>query len=59
MKFEEQCKLAIAHGKPGFKPWDQCDNKEKSERINDLFNDIAIKKSTQETLKRLYQYDYR
>tara|TARA_R110000851_G_scaffold166801_2_gene312192 strand:+ start:664 stop:831 length:168 start_codon:yes stop_codon:yes gene_type:complete len=52
--FEEQCKLAIDNGKPGFKRWDQCDNKGKSLRINAMFNDIAIKKSTQETLKRLY-----
>ena len=55
MSFGDQCKLAIDNGKPGFKRWEQCDNKEKGRRINAVFNDIAIKKSTQETLKRLYK----
>ena len=63
MGFEESCKWLVDNARPSKKPpkpekelpYEQCSLKEKSRRINSVFNDIAIKNSTKATLDRIYR----
>ena len=60
MNFEEGCKWLVDNARPPKNPpnseeelpYEQCSLKEKSRRINSVFNDIAIKNSTRATLDR-------
>jgi hypothetical protein len=63
MEFEENCKWLVDNARPSKNspnpeeglPYEQCSLKEKSRRINSMFNDIAIKNSTRVTLDRIYK----
>ena len=56
MDFEEGCKWLVDNARPQKElPYEQCSFKEKSRRINSMFNDIAIKNSTKTTLDRIYK----
>ena len=63
MEFKEGCKWLVDNARPPKNPpnseeelpYEQCSLKEKSRRINSVFNDIAIKNSTKGTLDRIYK----